>query len=160
MGATLYVTVVTVTTAFLKQRNLKLFKHGFTILQSRDYYYYYYYCDYQHEDRLLDADENASPQEIRVKDVNRLEKNENENAARTLILTSLAAAAAADGHPDNIKNNQEKGTAPPAVYTVGQNNRTEPSFPALQGDKSWGLRSLDPRKYVGWARVCFDQGGI
>jgi len=44
--------------------------------------------------------------EIRVKDVNRLEKNENENAARTLILTSLAAA---DGNPDDIKNNQEKG---------------------------------------------------
>jgi len=43
--------------------------------------------------------------------VNMLEKNENENATRTLILTSLAAAAAADGnHPDDIKNNQEKGS--------------------------------------------------
>jgi len=38
-----------------------------------------------------------------------LEKNANENAARTLILTSLAAAAAGDSHPDDIKNNQEKG---------------------------------------------------
>jgi len=58
---------------------------------------------------MLDATETASLHEIRVKDVNRLEKNENE--ARTLILTSLAAAAAADSHPDDIKNNQEKGTS-------------------------------------------------
>ena len=58
---------------------------------------------------MLDPEEKESLHEIRVKNVNRLEKNENENAARTLILTSLAAAAAGDGHPDDIKNNQEKG---------------------------------------------------
>jgi len=63
----------------------------------------------------MEAEETATLQEIRVKDVNRLEKNENEartaeNEARTLILQSLAAAAAADTHPDDIKNNQEKGT--------------------------------------------------
>jgi len=58
---------------------------------------------------MLEALETEELQEIRVKDVNRLEKNENENATRTLILTSLAAAAAGDGHPDDIKNNQEKG---------------------------------------------------
>jgi len=57
---------------------------------------------------VLEEAETAVLQEIRVKDVNRLEKNENE--ARTLILQSLAAAAAADTHPDDIKNNQEKGT--------------------------------------------------
>jgi len=57
----------------------------------------------------LDSEEKVALHEIRVKDVNRLEKNENENAARTLILTSLAAAAAADGNPDDIKNNKEKG---------------------------------------------------
>jgi len=84
----------------------------------------YFSLCHQHEERLLDAEDNSPFHEIRVKDVNRLEKNDNENATRTLILTSLAAAAAGDGLPDDIKNNQEKGMCCGGGATCFPNNLT------------------------------------
>jgi hypothetical protein len=42
--------------------------------------------------------------QIRVKDVNRLEKNGNE-----IMKTAVAPARVPEGNPDDIKNNQEKG---------------------------------------------------